>query len=156
MKIDALKQFLIDSNNAGYATGEEKKWIKESDDSTTIPFEKDLWRSHDNFFGGEPYGGRVIVSYDGKPYWIMVYYGWVIADVDTNPVYDVLRGALMEMPKDYPYRGPREYKKGEYIYTNTWEGGVERYSGEEIIRQNGKMIYKANYMGGLVDQRVGV
>ncbi|KKT72747.1 MAG: hypothetical protein UW69_C0082G0006 [Microgenomates group bacterium GW2011_GWA2_44_7] len=24
-----LRQFLIDSNNAGYAGGQEKKWIKE-------------------------------------------------------------------------------------------------------------------------------
>lgn len=61
MDKESLRQFLIDSNKAGYAGGEEKKWIKESDGSTTIPFEKEDFRSHDNFFGGEPYGGRIIV-----------------------------------------------------------------------------------------------
>ncbi|MBI2267881.1 MAG: hypothetical protein HYU80_00330 [Candidatus Blackburnbacteria bacterium] len=29
MNKEALRQFLVDSNKAGYAGGEEKKWIKE-------------------------------------------------------------------------------------------------------------------------------
>lgn len=150
-----LRQFLIDSNKAGYAGGEEKKWIKEPDGSTTIPFEKGLWRSHDNFFGGEPYGGRTIVFYEGKPCWMMVYYGRVAEGVENHPVYEVLKNALTQMPEEYPYRGPREYKEGEYIYTNIWNGELDRFIGEEQIKQNGKMIYKANYIGGLVDQRKG-
>jgi len=156
MNKKALKQFLIDSNSAGYAGGEEKKWIKENDGSTTIPFEKGPWRSHDNFFGGEPYGGRTIVFYEGKPYWMMVYYGWVEEGAETDPVYAVLRGALKQMPQDYPFRGPEEYKEGEYTYTNKWEGEVDRFSGEEKITQGDILIYKANYLGGLVDQRKGV
>lgn len=156
MNKEALRQFLIDSNNAGYAGGEEKKWIKEPDGSTTIPFEKGSWRSHDNFFGGEPYGGRTIVFYEGKPYWMMVYYGWVEEGIETNPVYGVLRNALKQMPEDYPYRGPKEYREGEFIYTNSWNGEVDRFSGEERIAKGDKLIYKANYIGGLVDQKRGI
>lgn len=152
MDKDALRQFLIDSNKAGYAGGEEKKWIKETDGSTTIPFEKGEFRSHDNFFGGEPYGGRVVVFYKNKPVWIMVYYGWVAKGIKTDPIYAVLKNALMRMPKDAPFRGPKEYKEGKYIYLNKWNGYIERYSGEEKITHEKKLIYKANYMGGLVDQ----
>lgn len=71
MDKEALRQFLIDSNKAGYATGKERAWVKEPDGSTSIPFVKDMWRSHDNYFGGEPYGGRVVVFYEGKPVWMM-------------------------------------------------------------------------------------
>lgn len=156
MNKEALRQFLIDSNQAGYAGGEEKKWIKEPDGSTTIPFEKGDWRSHDNFFGGEPYGGRVIVFRKDKPFWMMVYYGWVVEEVDTNLVYGVLRNALMQMPEDAPFRGPVEYKQDDFTYSNAWTGEIERYSGQEQITQGGKLIYKANYMGGLVDQKIGV
>ncbi len=156
MNKEALRQFLVDSNKAGYAGGDEKKWIKEPDGSTTIPFEKSAWQSHDNFFSGEPYGGRVIVFYDNKPYWMMVYYGWVPEGVATDPVYAVLRNALMQMPEDAPFRGPREYKQDNYTYSNTWTGDVERYSGEERITEAEKLVYKANYMGGLVDQRGGI
>lgn len=156
MNKNALRQFLVDSNKVGYAGGEEKKWIKEPDGSTTIPFEKGHWKSHDNFFGGEPYGGRTIVFYEEKPVWIMVYYGWVEEEIETDSVYGVLKNALAQMPEDYPYRGPKEYSEGEYIYTNNWNGEVDRFSGEEEITQGDKLIYKANYFGGLVDQRKGV
>lgn len=61
MDKEALRQFLVDLNEAEYAGGEEKKWVKEPDGSTTIPFEKGAWRSYDNFFGSEPYGGRTII-----------------------------------------------------------------------------------------------
>lgn len=156
MNKESLRRFLIDSNKAGYAGGEEKKWIKEPDGSTTIPFEKGEFRSHDNFFGGEPYAGRAIVFYKDKPVWMMVYYGWVAEGVKNGPVYAFLRNALMKMPKDAPFRGPNEFKDGEFIYTNNWNGDIERYSGEEQIAQGEKFIYKANYIGGFVDQKQGV
>lgn len=156
MDINQLKQFLLDSNAAGYAGGEEKKWIKETDGSTTIPFEKGEWKSHDNFFGGEPYGGRIIVSYQNKPVWMMVYYGWVTDGMETNSIYAILRSALKQMPQDAPFRGPKEFIEDGLKYLNSWAGDIERYSGEEQITQNGKLVYKANYFGGLVDQRGGV
>jgi len=151
-----LQQFLIRSNKAGYAGGEEKKWIKETDGSTTIPYTHGEWRSHDNFFGGEPYGGRLVVFKKGIPVWIMVYYGWVAEGVTTDKVYATLREALKAMPEDAPFRGPKELTFGGLTYRNSWIGDIERYSGEEQITHNDKLIYKASYRGGLVDKRKGV
>jgi hypothetical protein len=153
---DQLLQFLIDSNKAGYAGGKEKQWIKESDGSTTIPFEKGEWSSRDNFFGGEPYGGTDVVFYQKKAVWIMVYYGWVEPGMEVDPIYAILRNALMRMPEDAPFRGPKEYAENGYSYVNTWQGDVSRYSGEEKIFLNGKLVYKANYFGGSVDERAGI
>lgn len=153
---EALRQFLIDANQAGYAGGQEKQWVKEADGSTTIPFAKGVWKSHDNFFGGEPYGGRTVVFYQDKPVWLMVYYGWVVEGVETNLIYQVLRNALQRMPPDYPFRGPKEYRDGELVYTNLWDGELSKFSGEEKISDGGRVLYKANYLGGLVDQRGGV
>jgi hypothetical protein len=153
MNKESLRQFLLDSNAAGYAGGDSKKWTKEADGSTTIPFEKGLWRSHDNFFGGEPYGGRIIVFHEDNPHWIMVYYGWVEEGIDHDHVYDILQKALRQMPEEAPFRGPEELNEGEFTYTNKWEGDAEKYSGKEQITQGGKLIYQASYLGGLVDQR---
>jgi len=152
----ALKTFLMASNKAGYAGGEEKKWVKEKDGSTTIRFKRGQWESHDNFFGGEPYGGRTVVFYKGKPVWMMVYYGWVNEGIDPDPVYTILRAALMHMPSDAPFRGPKHYKDGTLLYSNTWTGAVDRFSGEERITDGENLIYKATYMGGWVDKRRGV
>lgn len=153
MDTSSLKQFLIDSNAAGFAGGDSKQWIKEADGSTTIPYKKGPWRSDDNYYGGEPYGGRIIVFYDEKPYWIMVYYGWVEEGSDHDALYKVLQNALMNMPEDNPYRGPASYTEGSLIYTNSWNGSIENYSGKEEISDGATVIYTATYMGGLVDQR---
>lgn len=151
MQLNQLRKFLIDSNNAGYASG--KPGIKEPDGSTTINFEKGDWRSNDNFFGGEPYGGRTAVFYKNRPEWIMVYYGFVVESMNFQNVYDVLRKALMEMPEAHPYRGPKEYRQGQFVYRNSWAGELNNFFGEEQIYENDKLVYKANYMGGLIDQK---
>ncbi|NTU73688.1 hypothetical protein HGB07_06010 [Candidatus Roizmanbacteria bacterium] len=156
MEQKLLKKFLLNSNGAGYAGGEEKKWIKEPDGSTTIPYESGEWKSHDNFFGGEPYGGRMVVFFQNKPVWMMVYYGWVEEGVEADAVYRILREALKRMPAEAPYRGPARYEADGYIYLNTWEGDLTRYSGEEQIFEGEKLIYKAYYRGGIVDKRAGV
>ncbi|HLM84430.1 MAG TPA: DUF5680 domain-containing protein [Candidatus Bathyarchaeia archaeon] len=156
MKKEELRKFILESNKAGYASGEEKKWIKEKDKSISIPFKKGDWRMHDNFFGGEPYGGRIIVSLKNKPVWMMVYYGWVAKGMKTDLVYKVLREALAKMPEKYPFCGPKKHKEENFVYENKWKGNLEEYSGEEKIIQNKKIIYKANYLGGLVDQRRGI
>lgn len=156
MNPTSLKQFLVSSNESGYAGGNEKQWVKEPDGSTTISYQEGDFRIHDNFFGGEPYGGREVVFYNEKAQWMMVYYGWVIPGIDNDMVYGILRNALIRMPSEYPYRGPAEYIENEFRYANKWEGEIERFSGEEQIFQNDKLIYKANYMGGLVDQTSGI
>lgn len=159
MNIEKLHQFLIESNKFGYAEGSSENWIQEADKSTTIPYESGEWRSHDNFFGGEPYGGRMVVKHQEEgswqPVWFMGYYGYVVEGVNSDLVYGVLRHALKLMPKDAPYRGPREYTEGDFVYSNSWSGELTRYSGDEGITQNGKLVYEAHYMGGLIDQKRG-
>jgi Domain of unknown function (DUF5680) len=156
MNTEALRQFLIVCNAAGYAGGDEKQWVKETDGSLTIPFARGGWRSHDNFFGGEPYGGRTVVFHDEKPVWLMAYYGWVADELDADPVYGLLRRALRQMPEELPLRGPAAYREGEFTYTNAWRGTLTRFAGEEQIARGDQLIYQASYSGGLVDQRRGV
>lgn len=154
MDLTLLKKFLIDSNAAGYASGEEKKWIKEEDNSTSIVFISGDFKMHDNYFGGEPYGGREAVFYQGKPVWIMTYYGWVEQEVsDLKMIYSFLQEALKNMPDDAPFRGPKNFRQDDFEYQNSWQGELDRFSGEEKILKNGKEIYRAFYRGGLVDQR---
>ena len=86
----------------------------------------------------------------------MVYYGWVAEGVAPDSVYAVLRRALMRMPEEHPYRGPAEYREDLYIYTNTWSKNIGQFSGEENITRDGTLVYKANYIGGWVDQRQGI
>ena len=76
MNLEKLRLFLVDVNKNTYSTGDESLNKKESDKSTTIEYMKGNWRFHDNFFWGEPYGGRVVVFYKNKPVWMMLYHGY--------------------------------------------------------------------------------
>ncbi|MEX0684215.1 MAG: DUF5680 domain-containing protein [Dehalococcoidia bacterium] len=153
---DALKAFLLESNRAGYAGGDEKKWIREGDGSLTIVFEDGSWRSHDNFFGGEPYGGRTVVFHEGQPVWMIVYYGWADEGSEPESLYGILKKALKEMPSDAPYRGPRRREIDSYVYTNQWDGALDRFAGREEILEGQALVYQADYAVGLVDKRKGV
>lgn len=150
-----LCQFLVKAKKSTYAAGDTAQKIVNEDKSTTLIFEDGDWKYHDNYFGGEPYGGREIVFYKGLPVYIMVYYGWVDESVtDFGAVYKVLQEALTLIPEDKPFRGPKEFISGDLFYKNTFEGEIDNFFGEEnISNKNGKELFKAKYIGGLVDQR---
>lgn len=148
----ALKRFLHKANMP-HATG-TSNIRNEKDGSRTITFVDGDWRMHDNFFGGEPYGGRMVVYCKDKPTWMMVYYGQVTAkQFEPEELYGFLRQALQHAPKDKPYRGPASYKKGDLEYRNKITGDVDNCTCQEQILKNGQQIYWATYMGGPVDQR---
>lgn len=139
----ALISFLVKAKKKGYAAGNQ---AKESDKSYSTRFKEKDFKFHDNWFGGEPFGGREVVFYKGKPYWMMVYYG-----SGSELSIPTLKKALSNMPLDFPARGPKTFKDGEYQYGNNWQGNIEEFSGEERIIKDGKIVYNAKYIGGLVD-----
>ena len=151
-----LLRFLVDASRRGYAAGRTAVKVREDDHSTTIVHERGDWKFHDNYFGGEPYGGRSVVFFGGRPVWMAVYYGWVEgmgAGVET--VYSFLQGALLRAPEEFPVRGPDEFSDGAFTYRNVHQGGVASFSGEETIHEDERLVYTARYVGGLVDQRSG-
>lgn len=147
----ALKNFIFEASRATYASGDESIKKKQPDGSTTIEFQNGPYTFHDNYFGGEPYGGREVVFLDGKPLWMMVYYG-LVHDGANKDVYGFLMESLSNTTVDIPYRGPALYERGEWKYENRFVGEVDRFSGTEKIFRDDKCIYEASYIGGLVDQ----
>lgn len=146
-----LKKFIFDASRATYASGDESIKVKQPDGSTTIEFVEGDWVFHDNYFGGEPYGGREVVFYQGKPVWMMVYYGFVHIEIGNAEVYGVLMEALRNTTSETPYRGPKAFEKANWRYENNLEGEVENFHGTEKIYHDGKCVYEASYIGGLVD-----
>jgi hypothetical protein len=146
-----LKAFIFAASRATYASGDESIKVRQPDGSTTIEFTEGDFKFHDNYFGGEPYGGREVVFLDGKAVWMMVYYGFVHAKTGNAEVYGFLMGALRNTTADMPYRGPELFEKGSWRYENKLTGELENFSGTEKIFRDGQCIYEASYLGGLVD-----
>ena len=152
MDKNALKKFLMDVGKKGYSEVGDKIALG-NDGSKTILIEDGDWKIHDNFFGGEPYGGREVISYKGKPVWIMVYYGNVDEVVNTRDIYPFLRKALALQPEEFPVRGPKELTERDFKYENNWEGDLDEFKGSEKILKDGREVYKASYIGGFIDIR---
>jgi len=151
---DGLRRFLVKAKKSTYAAGSAASKIVEADRSTSLIFEEGSWRYHDNYFGGEPFGGREVVFLQNKPIYLMVYYGQVIETAsDFEDVYRVLQRALSLIPEDRPFRGPESYKEGDFSYTNTSTGDIDSFFGTETISRAGREIYTARYVGGFIDQR---
>lgn len=154
INLNDLREFILESTKHGYAVAGEAGKKVESDDSKTFIYEKGDWKSHDNYFGGEPYGGRTVVFYKGKPVWMMVYYGSVAKDITNfTKIYEILRQALLNAPEQHPYRGPHSLKEDDFEYQNSWEGEIDKFSGQEKIAHTEEEIYWASYIGGLVNVR---
>lgn len=109
---EELKAFLMRAN-LPHATGTANT-VKEADGSRTIEYSEGDYRMHDNFFGGEPYGGRLVIFYKDQPVFLEVYYGQTTRPADS--VYDFLREALQHPSENTPFRGPEEYRKDNLIY----------------------------------------
>lgn len=153
MKVSELKQFLFESTSHSYAS-EAVEIVDEADGSHTIVYERGNLRLQDNYFGGEPFGGREIIFEDGKPVWMMVYYGAVESSFENfKEVYKFLRKALSNNTKDMPYRGPVKFEDGEWLYTNEIIGDMESLSGIEKIFYRGELVFSTKYDGGLINVR---
>lgn len=147
-----LKEFIFEASRATYASGDKSIQQKQADGSTTIRYTKDRFSLHDNFFGGEPYGGREVVFLDKQPLWMMVYYGFVHPAVDKNEVYPFLMDALSHSTEDISYRGPVSFEKANWKYENSFLGELGNFSGTEKIFKDSARVYEARYLGGFVDR----
>lgn len=148
---DELKAFILAASRATYASGDESIKKKQTDGSTTIEYIEGNLKFHDNYFGGEPYGGREVVFRDGKAVWMMVYYGLVHAEIGNAEVYGFLMNALQNTTLEAPYRGPALYEKEGWKYENMLSGDADHFFGTEKIYCEGECVYEASYIGGLVD-----
>lgn len=142
--------FLIYVAEQGYAS--DTAQIDRLDDgSRDLVLEQNGFRFHDNWFGGEPFGGREVVSKAGQVLWMAVYYGSFTADIEVGT--KVLRAAMRKPDAELPVRGPKTYTENGYRYTYEWTGNINRFkSVEKIYQPSGTQIYQAEISGGLVDQ----
>lgn len=147
-----LKNFIFEASRATYASGDETIKQKETDGSTTIVFSKGSYQMHDNYFGGEPYGGREVVFLNDKAIWMMVYYG-LVHNGTNKEVYGFLMESLSNNTTDMPYRGPKLYEKENWKYENQLKGEIGNFSGTEKIFKDDICLYEASYIGGFVDKQ---
>ncbi|MDE6285359.1 MAG: hypothetical protein K2M17_06390 [Bacilli bacterium] len=160
LPLSLLMGFLKDAKKETYANevapkaNSSRVGSKDYQYEALIEGEKMIY--HDTYFGGTKFMGEEVV-YRGsdRPKWGMNYYGETLDDSLSEEVMDkVLRPALMKVGEDssvLPVRGPSRFENGEFLYTFSVEGDIDSFTGIEEIYKNGKLIYRLNCHGGMIE-----
>ena len=149
-----LSKFLVKAKIATYASeGEANKKVLE-DGAKELTFEDGEFKYRDRYYGFNPFVGEEIVWKNGKIVWSMNYYGKIVSDVvSAKEIYEFLKMAMRQVKEDKPFRGPNNFKSGDFEYIDESTGDINDFSGIEKILFKGQEIYKLIYHGGIVKNK---
>jgi hypothetical protein len=149
-----LSKFLVKAKIATYASeGEANERVLE-DGAKELIFEDGEFKYRDRYYGFNPFIGEEIVWKNGKIVWSMNYYGKIVSDVvSAKEIYEFLKMAMRQVKEDRPFRGPNNFKSGDFEYIDESSGDVNDFFGTEKILFKGQEIYKLIYHGGIVKNK---
>jgi hypothetical protein len=102
------------------------------------------WEYFDGYAGAEWAPGREVVLLHGNPVWAMSYQG------KHNEEFSFLKKALMNMDDSMPFRGPKEFKEGDFRYVFELKGDYQYFTGRESITHKGIEVFFQDVMGELI------
>jgi Domain of unknown function (DUF5680) len=144
-----LASFLVDAKRNTYAS-QRGKTSSSRIESHDLEYRNDGYFYLDSYFGEKDFSGQEIVYFTDKPIWSMNYYGRMLQDEVPQGFIETLRGALMRVEAERPFRGCNTYSEGKYFYSCTSEGSILSFAGQESIKYDGKEVCQLNFHGGQI------
>ena len=141
-----IVDFLIAAKKATYA-GKGAETVPSRVNSHDLIYSDGDFMYYDTYLGGEKFAGEEALWVTDKPFWSMNYIGRITGENFSG---DFLKEALLNVPHDMPYRGPVDYRNGDYLYKCLVSGDFEWFQGRETIFYRGKEIYECFFHGGLI------
>jgi len=136
--------FLIRAKKATYA-GKGAETAPSRPNSHDLQYSEGSLKYIDTYLGGSKFAGEEALWKENIPFWSMNYIGRVIGDNFSG---DFLKEALLNVPQEYPFRGPPQYKNGDYTYMCSIIGDFHWFNGSEEIFFSEKKIYECLFHGG--------
>lgn len=146
MEISKTVSFLMKAKKATYA-GKGAETASTRPMSHDLVYREDEYMYYDTYLGGEKFAGEEALWISGTPYWSMNYAGRVVGSHFNG---DFLKEALLHVPAETPFRGPKEYINGDYTYHCQVTGDFEWFQGYETISFQGQMIYECYFHGSII------
>ena len=147
-QIEFIK-FLITAKQNTYAGNGEKSNFSRPN-SVDLHYKEGDLMYIDTYLGSFDFIGEEAVWHKDKAVWGMNYYGRMLVGEVPEGFIDCLKGALREVTMEAPFRGPKEYKLGDYVYKCNWSGDISCFDGNEIVLYNDKKIYSLKFHGGFL------
>ena len=141
-----IANFLICAKRKTYAG-------KGAEAESTRPCSHDLRYSEDNllyidtYLGGELFSGQEAVWVNNRPVYAMNYSGKVLDDTFSG---DFLKAALLLVPEEMPFRGPKVFQDQDYLYHCSVNGTLDWFQGYEEIYCCQCKVYECYFHGGAV------
>jgi hypothetical protein len=149
-----LARFLVEAKQHTYASQGDSASVKPLLSGTRqLEYSRGPFLYRDIYVGESTFAGQEIVYESGKPVWTMSYAGYISPGIDgqeVEAVVKLLHIALMRVPIEEPFRGPRRVDEGGHTYTNRAQGTLGSFFGEETISRGSAKLYELHYGGGLV------
>lgn len=144
-----LVDFLITAKLHGYASVGEKDETRLEDGGKRLRYRAGEYLYQDTYYGNDPFIGEEMVWKNGVAIWAMNFYGLVLdPTVPAGEVYHFLQQAMRQVKAERPFRGPESFRDGDWAYRDASQGSLERFSGEENIFFQGRLVYRLLYHGG--------
>ncbi len=121
--------------------------------SLDIVYNNDNYHYHDSFVGFSDFCGQEHVTFEEKPVWSMVYYGYLLKpDIFTaDKAVEVLVKALSDMYlKENRFLGGYKFVLDDCEYRDMNFGDYKRFQGIEKIYYKDELVYELTYCGGTV------
>ena len=154
---EELIDFLVEAKKAGYASGKEP--ISYDDGSKGITYNKNDWRYSDRWRVRTDKGefpekieGEETIEFKGNSVWESVWgmkYRGGTKKQHYKQIIAFLKKALLNVPREKPFRGPREFTEDDLVYENTAVGDIRFFGGKEKILYQGNTVHILKYHGGL-------
>jgi len=144
-----LSKFIVKAKIATYPSeGEANEKVLE-DGCKELTFQDSEFKYRDRYYSFNPFVGEEIVWQNNKIVWSMNYFGKVSSDfVSEKEVYRFLQSAMKKIKESRPFRGPSNFKSGDFSYIDQSTGDIDEFTGVEKILFKGQEIYRLNYHGG--------
>ncbi len=143
---DALTDFLVRAKRATYAA-KSGSVAPSRPKSHDLAYQEGDYHYYDTYLGGQCFSGEEAVWIKGEPVWAMNYSGRTIGEGFSG---DFLKEALMNVPREHPYRGPLCFQQGSHAYHAVIQGSFDWFSGVEEIFFEGRKVYECMFHGGKV------
>ncbi|MDV3426090.1 MAG: DUF5680 domain-containing protein [Bacillota bacterium] len=139
-------EFLLRAKKATYAgKGPESKPYRPN--SHDLEYTEGNLKYIDTYLGSSSFIGEEALWEEDIPMWGMNYSGRVLNEGFEG---HFLKEALREVPFDKPFRGPKEFRRGDFLYLCDVKGDFEWFSGNEEILLNGTKVYECMFHGGKI------
>lgn len=151
-KKDDLQAFIVKAKANTYV-GQGRRSLAYRPCSNDLQFHDGDFVYLDSYFGGTDFLGQEVVYFDGRPVWVMNYYGRILNPelIDAQTAGKIIKESLSDLYREGRFLGgyERETIHGKYIDTN--EGDVFSFRGVEWIEVQNEKVYELVYHGGMVE-----